>query len=149
MRVDEPTNPVATCVHQHQTAVNYRPSLSGATRRSSWVSTTPVLRSPDTKQIGELGQLEANLIQANFSNEERISVEQFDNHAIMSNTIQKIKFVVEQLGDSMVTNLVNSVFTKAHGIIEMATVLDTYVDIFHLKDLVEFTVLPISERTRI
>ena len=46
----------------------------------------------------------------------------------MSNTIQKMKVVVEQLGDSMVTNLVNSVFTKAHGIIEMATVLDTYVD---------------------
>ena len=42
--------------------------------------------------------------------------------------IQRTKFVVEQLGDSMVTNLVNSVFLRANGIIEMAMVLDTYVD---------------------
>ena len=55
-------------------------------------------------------------------------MEEFDNHIRMSNMIQRTKFVVEQLGDSMVTNLVNSVFLRANGIIEMSMVLDTYVD---------------------
>ena len=52
----------------------------------------------------------------------------FDDYEIMSNVIQKIKFAVEQIGDSMATNLVYSVFLKTHGIMEMAMVLDTDVN---------------------
>ena len=55
-------------------------------------------------------------------------MDQLDDHVIMSNMIQKIKSVVEQLGDSMVTNLINSEFLSGHGIIEMAMVLETYAD---------------------
>ena len=83
---------------------------------------------PDSKKLVELGQLEATLIHGNFRSEDRISVNNFDDHLKMSNVIQKIKFVAEQLGDSMMTKLINSVFLTAHSIIEMAMVLGTYVD---------------------
>ena len=55
-------------------------------------------------------------------------MDHFDDRTKMSNVIQKIKFMVEQLGDSKVTNLINYVFLKAHGIIELAMVLHIYVD---------------------
>ena len=127
--MDKTRNPVVTYTHQHLTPIKHRPSLGGTTRRSSLGPTTLVQRSPrDTKHLRELRQMESTLIQTNFSNEDRIGVDQFDDHTRMSTVIQKIKFVVEQLGDSMVTNLTNSVLLSGQGIIEMAMVLDTYAD---------------------
>ena len=114
--VEDSRNPAVTYAHQHLTPTKYRRSLGGPTLRSSLGSTTPVQRSShDKKQLEELGQLESILIQANISNEDRISVDQFDDHTRMSTVIQKIKFVVEQLSDSMVTNLINSVFLSGQG----------------------------------
>ena len=81
--------------------------------------------TPDTKKFGELGLLEADPLQGNFRSEDRISMDDFDDHLKMSNVIHKIKFVVEQLGDSMVTNMINSLFFTGHGIIEIAMILDT------------------------
>ena len=70
--------------------------------------------------------MEATLIQAYFWAEDRVSVTDFDNRKRMSATVHKMRFVAEQLGVSMATNLINSVFHTTHGVIEMSIVLDTY-----------------------
>ena len=118
----EPMVPTAT-------ASRNRPSLSGTnpTRITAPMAHTPRVVQ-DTKIYGELGQLEATHILANFRAEDRIGVADFDNHERMSATAQKIRFVTEQLGVSMATNLINSTFLTALGILEMSMALDIYED---------------------
>ena len=125
MRMVDTTGPFTNSNHQKPTLTKFRLSLGGTTLRSPLAPKAPAQRSsPDPKKLGELVQQEATLIQGNFRSEDRISVVYFDDHVKMSNVIQKIKYVVEQLGKLMLTNLINSVFLTAHGIIKMAMVLE-------------------------